>query len=168
MSDGLRHRLLVVAPTVLEAVWFAGGWLFDRALAGWEATVLVPDHADPRPLRILGARCGDLRTALECGHPVRPRSVAVGADVYGGDARVRALVHDAGADVLLWGDGWLTAGAGSGAVEHRLSVAARAFKAQALAAAAVGSEPVAGTELFRCGRSFRLVGSLGARAGAPV
>ena len=61
---------------------------------------------------------------------------------------VRALKRGL-TEVTLWGDSW-PAGADSGAraVEHVLSGAARAFKAQALAALG-SSEPVRPVETFR-------------------
>jgi len=31
----VRYRLDVVAADVADVVRFAGGWLFDRAMAGW-------------------------------------------------------------------------------------------------------------------------------------
>ena len=37
----MRYRLDVVAPTVLDAVMFAGGWVYDRVMAGWDVTVLI-------------------------------------------------------------------------------------------------------------------------------
>lgn len=51
----LRYRLVVVTRTVRDAASAAGGWLFDRAMAGWEVTVLAEDATDPRPARVLGA-----------------------------------------------------------------------------------------------------------------
>jgi hypothetical protein len=115
-------------------VRWAGGWLCDRAMAGWDVTVLTARPAELRPLRILGARAAGLEPVLAA--PVRgplPQAMAVAAELYGSDPRVRALVHDAlaggVADVRLWGDL-------DGGVPHRLSVAARAFKTQALAAVA--------------------------------
>ncbi|MDL4816344.1 hypothetical protein [Actinomadura opuntiae] len=145
-----------------EAVRCAGGWLFDRVTAGWDATVLTADRADPRPLRILGARPADLDCAL--ASPVRgprPRAIAVCAGLYRSDPRVRRMVLRAldedAVEVTLW-DGMrpLDAGAvertGEGAwLPHRLSAAARAFKAQALAAAAVPADAGGTTEFFRRG-----------------
>ena len=61
----MRYRLDVVAPTVLDAVQFAGGWIFDRVMAGWDVTVLIADGADVRPLEILGAVPRDLESVLE-------------------------------------------------------------------------------------------------------
>ena len=34
----MRYRLDVVAAGVADVVRFAGGWLFDRAMAGWDVT----------------------------------------------------------------------------------------------------------------------------------
>ncbi|MBV9351060.1 MAG: hypothetical protein JOZ23_05930, partial [Mycobacterium sp.] len=60
----MRYRLDVVAADVIDVVKFAGGWLFDRAMAGWDVTVLVADHPDDRPLKVLGAQTLDLEFAL--------------------------------------------------------------------------------------------------------
>ncbi|WP_220136922.1 hypothetical protein [Streptomyces himalayensis] len=148
---------MVVAPSTVEVVRSAGGWLFDQVMAGWDATVLTADHADPRPLRILGARAVDLECAMAA--PVRgpgPQAIAVDADLYGLDARVRRMVREAleggVADVRLWGDRCpADLNSGVGSVQHRLSVAARAFKAQALAAAAAPTGSIDVTEVFRSG-----------------
>ena len=40
----VRYRLDVVAPSVVEAVRAAGGWMFDRVMAGWDVRVLVADR----------------------------------------------------------------------------------------------------------------------------
>ena len=50
----MRYRLDVVAPSVPEVVRFAGGWLVDRVMAGWDVTVLIDTNEDLRPLEILG------------------------------------------------------------------------------------------------------------------
>ncbi|MEU5880592.1 hypothetical protein [Spirillospora sp. NPDC047279] len=131
-----------------EAVRFAGGWAFDLAMAGWGVTVLTAERADARPLRILGAGVLELDPVLAA--PSRrtcPQALAVCGDLYGSDPRVRRMVRKAagegGADVRLW-----ASDVGAGVVRHRLSVAARAFKAQALAAAAVPEPPADNTEMF--------------------
>jgi hypothetical protein len=147
----------VIAPTMQDAVRFAGGWLFDQVISGWDGTVLTTDHADPRPVRILGAGAEDLEWALDAPPwGMRPDALAVDAALCGSDPRVDRLVRDtvAGgvADVRTWGAG------GGCVVQHRLSVAARAFKAQALAAASA-ADPAGPTEAFQ---SSRL---LAARAG---
>ena len=61
-ADGecLRYRLDVVAASAVDVVQSAGGWLYDRVMAGWEVTVLLPHGCDTRPLRILGVRALDL------------------------------------------------------------------------------------------------------------
>ena len=66
-TDGecLRYRLDVVAASAADAVHSAGGWLYDRAMAGWEVTVLLPQSCDSRPLRILGVRAMDLEAGLD-------------------------------------------------------------------------------------------------------
>ena len=154
---------MVVAPCTVAVVRHAGGWLFDRVMAGWEATVLVVDQDDDRrPLRILGASTTDLEAAL--ASPPRgpgPQAIAVEASLYGSDGRVRRLVQEALAggmtEVKIWGDGWpADLESESGSVQHRLSTAARAFKAHALAAAAAPAEPIEFTETFR-GSKPRLV-----------
>ncbi len=151
----MRYRLDVVAADVADVVRFAGGWLFDRAMAGWDVTVLLADHPDERPLRILGVAVLDLEYALATvGHRPPPQTLAAAADLFDCDSRVRQGVLqalDQGAtEVTLWGQTWPVELDGSvGLVEHRLSTAAQAFKAQALAAAAISPATIGRTETFR-------------------
>lgn len=154
----MRYRLDVVASSVVDVVKFAGGWLFDRTMSGWDVTVLIADRPDDRPLQILGARTLDLEDALESAETrPRPQSLAVAADLFGCDARVRhgvlrALDHGA-TEVTLWGETWpAELGDHVGVVQHRLSAAAQTFKAQALAAAAAPATSVGAAEVFRSGR----------------
>jgi hypothetical protein len=155
----VRYRLDIVAPSIIEVVRCAGGWVFDRVMAGWDVTVLVADNSDDRPLQILGAETADLETALVSGLAgltgPRPHALAVAADLYERDARVRQGVRNAlesgQTEVTLWGDTWPAELDRVDSVEHRLSVAARAFKAQALAAASAPVERIAFTEMFRSG-----------------
>jgi hypothetical protein len=151
----VRYRLDVVAADVADVVRFAGGWLFDRTMAGWDVTVLVADHPDERPLQILGAQILDLEHALSTvGLRPPPQTLAAAADLFGCDSRIREGVLqalDQGAtEVTLWGQTWpVELDDSVSLVEHRLSAAAQAFKAQALAAAGI-SPAVAGTiETFR-------------------
>ena len=139
----MRYRLDVVAPSVAEAVRAAGGWMFDRVMAGWDIRVLLHHDAaaDDRALQIIGADTGDLESALAIGpNGIRPHALAVAADLNHHDSRIREGVRqalDSGqTEVTLWGESWPAEldHSGVGSVEHRLSVAARAFKAQALAA----------------------------------
>jgi hypothetical protein len=158
----VRYRLDVVAPSVAEVVRAAGGWMFDRVMAGWDVRVLVDparsDAADDRALQILGADTGDLESALLTGpRGTHPHALAVAADLYGQDARIRAGVQqalDSGhTEVTLWGESWPAEldSNSVGSVQHRLSVAARAFKAQALAALDCPDVHLGRTELFRSG-----------------
>jgi hypothetical protein len=153
----MRYRLDVVAASVADVVRFAGGWLFDRAMAGWDVSVLVADHPDDRPLQILGAQIVDLEDALASmeSRP-RPQALAAAADLFGCDSRVRqgvlqALDHGV-TEVTLWGETWPDELDDTvGLVQHRLSMAATIFKAQALAAAAVPHGSVGDIETFRSG-----------------
>jgi hypothetical protein len=160
----MRYRLDVVATDVVDVVRFAGGWLFDRAMAGWDVTVLLPDladHPDRRPLQILGAQVLDLEAALALveSRP-RPEALAVAADLLDCDSRVRqgvlqALDHGV-TEVTLWGETWSVELSDSvGLVQHRLSMAAKIFKGKALSAAlavpAVPHDSVGYLETFRCG-----------------
>lgn len=151
----MRYRLDVVAADVADAVRCAGGWLFDRAMAGWDVTVLVADHPDERPLQILGAQILDLEYALAtAGRRPPPRTLAVAADLFDCDPRVReGVLHalDQGAtEVTLWGQTWpAELHASVGLVQHRLSAAARAFKAQAFVAAGLTPVAIDPMETFR-------------------
>jgi hypothetical protein len=153
----MRYRLDVVAPTVLDAVRFAGGWVYDRVMAGWDVTVLVGDDEDVRPLEILGAEVRDLESVLvSWDDRPHPQTIAVAADLFDRDSRVRkgvlTALEQGATEVTLWGErlpAELDESVDS--VQHRLSAAARAFKAQALAAANASEAAVANTETFRCG-----------------
>jgi hypothetical protein len=153
----MRYRLDVVAPTVLDAVRYAGGWVYDRVMAGWDVTVLIGGDEDLRPLEILGAEVRDLESVLDSWQDrPHPQTVAVAGDVFAVDARVRGHVLNAldqgATEVTLWGES-LPAELDESvdSVQHRLSAAARAFKAQALAAANDPEAAVGATETFRCG-----------------
>ena len=154
----MRYRLDVVARNVPEVVKFAGGWLVDRVMAGWDVTVLISADEDMRPLEILGVEILDLEVALEewADRP-HPQTVAVAAELFASDERVRrgvltALDHGM-TEVTLWGERWpAELDSTVGSVHHQLSAAARAFKEQALAATADPEAwSVGDTETFRCG-----------------
>lgn len=153
----MRYRLDVVAPTVLDAVRSAGGWIYDRVMAGWDVTVLVGSSGDVRPLEILGAATADLESVLASwAERPHPQTVAVSADMFSCDERVRRGVVgalDQGAtEVTLWGQPLpVELDSSVDSVAHRLSAAARAFKAQALAACGAHDEPVSDSETFCSG-----------------
>jgi hypothetical protein len=148
----------------VDVVRSAGGWLFDEVMSGWDVTVLTADHGDSRPLEILGVRVRDLETMLAL--PVLGpclQAVAVRADLYESDERVRRMVltafDEGDAEIRFWGDVSEDPRAAADPLSHRLSLAARAFKAQALAAAAASAGPAGrvdqGVEVFRRGRVRR-------------
>lgn len=135
-----------------DVVSHAGGWLFDRVMAGWDVTVLVADSDATRPLDILGVRVVDLEAGLARreGHPM-PQSLALDAQLYATEPRVRerlrhVLEHELSEEVTLWGDG-VAVDRPVDSVRHPLSYAARAFKAQAMAAMAAPGQ-VDPAELF--------------------
>ncbi|MFE6921860.1 hypothetical protein ACFVAV_12485 [Nocardia sp. NPDC057663] len=155
----MRYRLDVVATSVVDVVEHAGGWLFDRAVAGWDVSVLVAEISDARPLRILGAELVDLGQVLAAhGQGRRPHALAIAGDVCCRDSRahrgVVSALRDGGVEVVVWGDDWSSPPEHRvDPVVHRLSVAAQAFKAQALAAAELPAASIATTEVFRSGVS---------------
>ena len=152
----MRYRLDVVTTNVPEVVKFAGGWLVDRVMAGWDVTVLLVDRTDERPLHILGVATADLESALALWEDrPHPQTVAVAADLFASDERVRrgvlGALEQGLTEVTLWGEHLPAELDDSvGPVAHRLSAAARAFKSQALTAAADACS-VTATETFRCG-----------------
>lgn len=151
----MRYRLDVVAPCVVDAVRFAGGWLVDRVMAGWDVTVLIGADEDVRPLAILGVETIALESVLESWEDrPHPQTVAVAADLFNTDERVRrgvlGALEQGHTEVTLWGDE--CPADLSVEVRHELSAAARAFKAQALAAVNhPEARGVGHTEAFRCG-----------------
>lgn len=144
VRQSLRPRLTVIAPSLAEAVERVGGWIVDQSLAGWDVAVVTADRCDDRPLRILGAHGHYLESALAA--PLAGpclEAVALRTDLYIGDERIRRLVQRASdannADIRLWGDAWPDDfDDRSDPVSHRLSLAACAFKAQAVRAALGG------------------------------
>ncbi len=153
----MRYRLDVVADSVADVVRFAGGWMYDRVMAGWDVTVLLNEHEDERPLRILGVQTANLESALALWEE-RPhrQTVAVAADLFASDERVRrgvlGALEQGLTEVTLWGDSCPAELDDSvGPVRHHLSAAARAFKSQALTALDPAAGSVGETETFRRG-----------------
>jgi len=149
-----RYRLDVIGSDVADVVSSAGGWLFDRAMAGWDVGVAVPGDADARPLEILGVRTLPLPALLAAEKSSAPSALAVAEGLCSTHDGVReavaAAVRSNRNEVTVWGDPWGTSlGQRGNEVRHVLSAAARAFKAQALAAAGQGRAAVAPFEAFR-------------------
>lgn len=137
----LTYRLDVIASGPADVVHSVGGWLYDRARAGWDVAVLLPQLSDSRALRILGMHAADLDAELLTASAAGPaRGLAVSAEMYASDARIEHAVLSAldrwMTEVTLWQHDWpLTVGRRTTPVLHVLSDAARAFKRQALSAA---------------------------------
>lgn len=147
-----RYRLDVIAPTVVDAVRFVGGWLFDRAKGGWDVSVFVADADEARPLRILGAEVGDLDWRLE-GPRRSPAALSVAAELYATDERVRQVVCSAlrsrAPEITVWGAGpSLDLSRKTVVTHHGLSAAARTYKAHALTAAHIRVAAVEPTEVL--------------------
>ncbi|MCV7017577.1 hypothetical protein [Mycolicibacterium aichiense] len=146
-----RYQLDVVGAHVADVVDSAGGWLFDRVMAGWDVRVAVAHAGDLDALRILGVQPTALRVMFD-GSDL-PTALALAGAVCGEDDRVRdalaASVRSARTEVTVWGDVWLPSVGRRGAeVCHQLSAAARVFKAQAAVAAGLDST-VGPVEAFR-------------------
>jgi hypothetical protein len=151
-----RYRLDVIASNVADMIRSAGGWLFDRAICGWDVNLLTTEPSHFRSLQILGVK--SLAHPPPFGTPTKrlpTQALAVAAEVFNTDARVREIVIAAlelgATEVTLWGDILPTEfHRRAEQLQHRLSKAARAFKAQALTAAALPTDQIPTTERF-CG-----------------
>lgn len=145
----------MIAGSPADVVSRAGGWLFDRAMSGWDVTVAVASPGDTRPLSILGLGVVDLGCVLNCRRQVPvPQAFAVAGELteFGEPAREWAYRYmgSARTDVRLWGESGCdeTIFAQASPTQYTPSVAARAFKARALESAGIGP-PVVEAESFR-------------------
>lgn len=152
-----RYRLDVIAADVADVISSAGGWLFDRAMSGWDVTLFVADPANMRSPQILGVKTHPLELS---GDPVpgppHTHALAVSAGMLNAEPCVRDMVTaalDRGiAEIALWGDTWPPEfHHRARQVRHRLSGAARVFKEHALRAAGLPGGRISGTEVFRGG-----------------
>ncbi|BBY79122.1 hypothetical protein H7I53_16815 [Mycolicibacterium pulveris] len=145
-----RPRLTVLAADMVDLVSSTGGWLYDRARAGWTVHALADRSPEVRPLTILGATpvFADATSVLET---TAGGALAVSAELLRRDAGLREQVlglwNTGAAEVTVWGRSWPEElGRRVEPEQHRLSVAARAFKARALVAAQAAHRDVAATE----------------------
>jgi hypothetical protein len=151
-----RYRIDVVASSVADVVRSAGGWLYDRVMVGWDVNALLPHGRNILPLQILGVKALDLESQFASARErFAGHGLAVSAETFASDARVRMKVLaalDCGlTKVVLWGEGCPEQlERQMRAAQHRLSAAARAFKVQALAAAAIPEDSVDFAETFLC------------------
>jgi hypothetical protein len=153
-TELLIYDLVVLTGDVNDTVTSAGGWLCDRVRAGWRVTVLAPQNSDLRPLQILGVRISSFDDETDFLGNTSAAAIAVAGDVLRADERVRdeilRIVERGAAEVTFWGDvGSFAADLRFSRVTHRLSVAARAFKAHAAASASIPASSVSNNEEFR-------------------
>ncbi len=123
-------------------------------MAGWHVTVAVRNPEDARPLRILGADTVDLEAALSSPYGPMPELIAVAIDLYESDERIRTGAREALdgnlTRIALWGEALPSElDREFESIQHRLSLAARAFKSHALAAASLPYTAPGATECFR-------------------
>lgn len=148
-----KYQLDVTASDVADLVRSAGGWLFDRSMAGWVVNVVVTGGGDPRPLHILGVDTEPREPDDDATAPARSVALAASADAVNADPELRtdvlrAMKRGVG-DVLIWAHSRPEGiERDLDPVEYELSAAARVFKRHALAALGL-SEPVGPTESFR-------------------
>jgi hypothetical protein len=146
-DDFGRYQFQVVAANITDAVMSIGGLIFDRAMAGWDVSIVVDGCTDrvidDRPIRILGGKVAK-RLKNRVGPLGRPHMLAVATDLMVKSEAVRRQVfaagNDNGAEVLLWGRHHPTdLNCRFVTAWHRPSAAAHVFKLRALAA---GGAPV--------------------------
>jgi hypothetical protein len=132
-----RYRLHVAASDLVELIAAAGGWLADRAMAGWHVTAYIAGDHDDRVLEILGVGAVDFGSALDWRDPTALHTLAVTPDLYQRDKQIRARVRRAiatgEAEANVIGDAYPPdLRRVPTTVEHQCSSAARAFKRRAL------------------------------------
>lgn len=140
-----KYQFQVVAANIADAVLSIGGLIYDRAMAGWEVSVVVDgDGVDDRPLRILGAHATNRLSDPNHGRVLpRPHLLAVATDmmIKSDAVRRQVLERDDHTEVLLWGRHHPTNfSRRCVAVRLQPSAAAQVFKSQALIA--VGAQAI--------------------------
>lgn len=155
-----RYRVLAIATDLDDLLWFAGGWMFDRASAGWTVDVVVTSqHSDHRPLTILGANPIHLTAITSPSESTPPLEVLIAVSSVHREGLSRDYAREAfdrgNPDITIWGAIRDTDSAPLRTVTHHLSPAARAFKIQALLAAGRRVDTVASTEQMWAPRSRR-------------
>jgi hypothetical protein len=145
-----KYQFQVVAGNIADAVMWIGGLIYDRAMAGWDVSVVVDGDTDrgvdDRPARILGARAAKRMPDPNYVRALpRPHLLAVATDVMVKSDAVRrhvlAVGNDSETNVLLWGRHHPTNFACTFvAARHQPSAAAHIFKSHALVA--VGAQAI--------------------------
>ena len=154
-DKALQYELNVVAADVAAMVSAIGGWLFDRAMAGWRVSVAADACTDERALRILGLKAVDLNGLWQSTDVDAVAMTAIGTDRFESGDHARTM-RRSGAGVVFFG----APGPGGAVdrVQYRPSAAALAFKSHALAVAGADPGSTGQVEtLFRDGRSAGLL-----------
>lgn len=154
-DKALQYELNVVAADVAAMVSAIGGWLFDRAMAGWRVSVAADACTDERALRILGLKAVDLTGLWQSTEADAVAMTAIGTDRFESGDPVRR----SGAGVVFFGAHGPDGPSGAvDRVQYRPSAAALAFKSHALAVAGADPGSTGQVEtLFRYGRSAGLL-----------
>jgi hypothetical protein len=151
VEHGSSYQIEVLGARVDDLVKSAGGWLFDRSMAGWVVNVLLHEEVDTRPLRILGLHPINCRVERVRRMPSRALVVSAhsaNANSLLGDDVAKAL-RRGHSEVTLWGSAAPAKLADEAhLVRYRMSAAAQAFKAQALLAASIPPASAPAIETF--------------------
>lgn len=160
-----RHRMAIFAGNAADIVGFAGGLIFDRVGAGWDVKIQLASVTpeDERSLRILGIQSRMHSVGFDTSP--WPDVLLMSADVYSGQIQARRMFNTAArkqhAEVVMWGGGWPDElDPGIGTVEHRLSTAARAFKAYAMVAAGLDATVQPAEQFLSGKRRYRTAAPL--------
>lgn len=158
----VRSQLELMAESAQQAVIWAGGLICDRALAGWQVVVWLPEVTSSVALTILGAEtrvAGSEVAIADTGVPlVRLAPGPAGA------GQLQTYLCDRPDPVGAAPGRASPQAVVDGVLHHRLSFAARAFKALALTACGRPG-PVGEIETFR---PADLRWSIGPSAGRTV
>ena len=153
IAGASQFRLDVMAIDMAEAIASAGGFLCDRAMAGWDVRVfraVTPEST--RPLQILGTEAFPLDCKKpEVRLPAAVLALSASAELFTTDARIREFVIAAlqgDSEVTLWGKSPVEIGSQLKPVQHRITPAALAFKNHALDAISHPRRELRTTEEF--------------------
>jgi hypothetical protein len=142
------HHLVVLGVDAPNIVTAAGGLICDSVRAGLRVDVYLERGGDERALHILGVSARALPDHFEF-EAEWPDAILLGAELQERHTGVRRLVADATrrrrAQVAAWGD--CESSDMPTGIDHRLSVAAQAFKRHAMKAAGMAGQ-VSPTESF--------------------
>lgn len=152
----LDYRLDVLAADAADLVRCAGGWMFDRSMAGWRVEAWLLDADDLRPLQVLGVNGHRFGSGPDRTGDDVAAGLAVSADLVSADGGVRDEVCGAltagRTEIVVWGGGWpARLGGRAEPVRYRMSAAARTFKRHALMAVGCPDLGVGAIESLMCG-----------------